>query len=74
MLPIHLLEKMRRLGYLKEIKYIYVTCMSTQLKISTIIRLHRTTCGLLRHKKISIPLHCGMIITGRVKNEFTIRQ
>jgi hypothetical protein len=32
MLPIHLLEKMRRLGYLKEIKYIYVSSGVAALK------------------------------------------
>ena len=40
----------------------------------TTIRLQITTCVLLGHKKIITLLHCGMIITGTVKNEFTVSQ
>ena len=61
---------MRRLGYLKEIKYIYVSMYVDPVNNITTIRLQITTC----HKKIITLLHCGMIITGRVKNEFTVSQ
>jgi hypothetical protein len=61
---------MRRLGYLKEIKYIYVSMYVDPVKQITTIRLQITTC----HKKRITLLHCGMIITGRVMIEFTVSQ
>ena len=65
---------MRRLGYLKEIKYIYVSMYIDPVKKITTIRLQITTCVLLRHKKIITLLHCGMIIIGTVKNDVTVSQ
>ena len=71
MLSIHLLEKNETLPIFERNQMHMHVCRPN--KKGTTIQLQLTTCVLLRHNTIITLIHFGMIITGTVKNEFTVR-